>query len=267
MPGDRAQRHVLGERHRMPLDVHLVQVRAGARLPDDAGVADLARARRRAAPRRPGSARRSRRPPRRSAARRRGCAAGRCRWSSPARPPGRAAAAGRPRRRRPAPSVRVDVVVQHRPALGVEVQARAGARCPARSPPCTAGAAGLGAPARSAGPASSTAAGRERSRPPRGRAAAGRPPAPPGQRDQQRRRRARHRERDQRRAAERGQPQQRATSPWLNASRPHGNPPNGARSRSASCGTQSSPVSSGHAHRHRSTSGDSHAAATPSSAR
>ena len=27
---------------------------------------------------------------------------------------------------------------------------------------------------------------------------------------------------------------------WLNASRPHGNPPNGARSRSASCAVHSS---------------------------
>ena len=32
-------------------------------------------------------------------------------------------------------------------------------------------------------------------------------------------------------------------SPWLNASRPHGNPPNGARSRSASCAIQSRPIS------------------------
>jgi hypothetical protein len=54
-------------------------------------------------------------------------------------------------------------------------------------------------------------------------------------------------------------------SPWLNANRPHGNPPNGARSRSASCATHSSPVSTGHDARHRSASGLTHADAAPSS--
>ena len=39
-------------------------------------------------------------------------------------------------------------------------------------------------------------------------------------------------------------------SPWLNASRPHGKPPNGIRSRRASWPTQSTPVASGHIQRH-----------------
>ncbi len=56
-------------------------------------------------------------------------------------------------------------------------------------------------------------------------------------------------------------------SSWLNANRPHGNPPNGVRSRSASCPTQSSPVTAGHAQRLRSASGDTQAVAAPSSAR
>ena len=45
-------------------------------------------------------------------------------------------------------------------------------------------------------------------------------------------------------------------SPWLNATRPHGKPPNGVRSRSASCATHSTPVTSGHIQRRRSTSAE-----------
>ena len=145
--------------------------------------------------------------------RRPGCAAGRCRWRSPARPPGPAAAPARRRPGRPARSGGVDVVVEHGPALGVEVQAearhvalhdrdghgrvrpaprhrhqQAGPQHQRRAP--AAGYAG-------GGPATAGADGRQR--PP----AAAATSSPPATRDG---------ERDQRRAAERGQPQQRGVA-------------------------------------------------------
>ncbi len=53
-------------------------------------------------------------------------------------------------------------------------------------------------------------------------------------------------------------------SAWLNASRPHGKPPNGVRSRSASCSTQSTPVTSGQLQRHRTSTGLTRADKPPS---
>ena len=212
-------------------------------LPEEPGVADLARRRRRAAPRRPGSARRSRRRPRRCGARRPGCAAGRCRWSSPATPPGRAAAAAPAATSAASASGGVDVVVEHGPALGVEVQAEPRHVALHDRDGDRAGAAGRGdrrtssrpgdqqraAPA-AAGRRAATAArpaarrhGSATSSPPAAATANVTSGAPPS-------------------AASRSS----GESPWLNASRPHGNPPNGARSRSASCATHSSPVTSGH---------------------
>ena len=238
-----AQRHVLGERHRVPLGVQLRQVRRRCRGATGGPRCAPAPRRGRAAPRRPGSARRSRRRPGRSAPRRRGCAAGRCRRSSPATPPGRVGAGV------PAATCGgeleggVDVVVQHRLALGVEVQPEARhvalhdrhgdrrrrrrRRRPARAarprhapaprrparPPAPHRPARRAAPRRGASAASAAAT----SSPPASATAKVTSGAPPS-------------------AASRSS----GESSWLNASRPHGNPPNGVRSRSASCPTHSS---------------------------
>ena len=171
-----------------------------------------------------------------------GCAAGRCRWSSPARPPGRACAAC-PAATRPASST-VALTWLSSTARRWALKSR-----PSRGTlPCTIATVHRRRRRRRRAdrrPAAPTGDHRDRTRP----AAAG-TLAPD-------RRRRRHSRGDQQPAGDRdanvtsGAPPSTASrsagaSPWLNASRPHGNPPNGARSRSASCATQSSPVSSGH---------------------
>ena len=140
----------------------------------------------------------------------------------------------------------VDVVVEHGPALGVELQPEPGhvalhdrdrdrpaVRC---VPPVGSRAARDRRSAPPRRPRRPRRAGRRR-RPDRGPAAAG-ADAPPG-----RPARAARRPRATANVTS-GAPPSAASrssgeSPWLNASRPHGKPPNGVRSRSASCSTHS----------------------------
>ena len=215
------ERDVLPERHRVPLDVALA--RTGARVPHDAAVAHVVRARavdqgadQHGTPTASDRAVDQRTPP--------GRRTGRCPRSSPATHQVRAAATWPARRRRPA--VRgLDVVAEHLLALAVEVQPGAAARCPEPEPPdClpsgprhrpggpspTAGTAPRPGPAapRCAGVAPVHAAAGEES--------AG----------------------ERRREVTSGAPPSAAygvtgAPVWANASRPHGKPPNGAVSRPA----------------------------------
>ncbi len=234
-PGDRAQRDVLGERHRVPLDVALP--RAGAPGPRrcrrcgwwSAGSGPSA-----SVPTRIGT------PTALAAWSISACASGLRIGSMSEAFSGQSTRSGSATR--PARGVggqrerRGDVVAQHGLALGVEVQARAAARCPARPRPCTGGSAWSASPPPPPPPRSPPPARPARPRPAAHRARGG-PARLAGEGQDERREQAageRDREGDQRRPAVRGQPGQRRVR-LANASRPHGNPPNGPRSRTASC--------------------------------
>ena len=248
-PGEAAQRDVLGERHRVLLDVHAVRpgLRSAGRVPGSQTIAAL-----RAWSPGPSSTAPTRigasiavgglgdRGGRVRVVRVVGRPAGRCRWSSPARSPGPAAAPGRRRPGAASASVARHVVVEHRPALRVELQAEPRHVAlhdrdldrPARTGVLV-GTAKPSGNSTTAPPIAATTAyathGRRPDRTPLD--GSGHHDAPRGQRQQP------AGERDANVTS--GAPPSAAyrssgESPWLNASRPHGKPPNGVRSRSAS---------------------------------
>ncbi len=199
------------------------------RVPDDARVADLvARALER--PRRRAPARRRRAPPRRSGRRPAGRCTGRGRWRSPARRPGPGAAPARRATSAASRAGRLDVVAQHRRALGERVQPEPrDVALHERHPDRVARRSAAGTSSGHQRDEQRGGAGDERGAGGRGRvSSSGEQAAEQGDRGG-----------DQRRAAERGQRQSAGCRPWLNASRPHGKPPNGRRSRSASWATHS----------------------------